>query len=337
MTIYLIVGLPGAGKTTRAKELEVSESALRLTPDDWQMAVFHLDGPTRWRSHERAGQRDQIEGKLVEVGMRAAGLGIDVVLDFGLWSKDERSALRWLAASLGVRAQVVYLPVDLEEQRRRIDDRYRSRSGHFQLSDAELEQWQVQFQAPDHEELHGTAIPAPPPGTTTWSQWASQRWPSLPEQLRTPPVDVFSVSDGRSRGRPVAGSTSSGHDGAMTLADARLVSFIGVADLDAAERFYGGVLGLSLEDARPYALVADTGTTQLRITAVGAVHAAPHTVLGWQVADLEATVDALVAKGVQFQRYEGMEQDDRGIWTAPGNARIAWFHDPDGNTLSLQA
>ena len=122
----------------------------------------------------------------------------------------------------------------------------------------------------------------------------------------------------------------------MTLGDARIVSFVGVSDLDAAELFYGGVLGLSLEDVRPFALVADTGASQLRITAVGDVHAAPHTVLGWQVNDIEATVDELVAKGVQFNRYDGLEQDDRGIWTAPGGARIAWFRDSDGNTLSLQ-
>ena len=182
MTIYLIVGLPGAGKTTRAKELEVSESALRLTPDDWQMAVFDDDNPTRWRSKERADQRDRIEGKLVEVGMRAAQLGIDVVFDFGLWGKDERSALRWIADSLGVRAQVVYLPIDYEEQRRRITGRYETEPGQFQMSDAELEQWQVQFQAPDQEELRGGQIPPVPPGHATWSQWASERWPSLPDQ-----------------------------------------------------------------------------------------------------------------------------------------------------------
>jgi predicted kinase len=82
VTIYLIVGLPGSGKTMRAKELEVSESALRLTPDEWQMAVFDGDSPTQWRSKERADQRDRIEGKLVEVGMRAAQLGINVVFDF---------------------------------------------------------------------------------------------------------------------------------------------------------------------------------------------------------------------------------------------------------------
>jgi catechol 2,3-dioxygenase-like lactoylglutathione lyase family enzyme len=123
----------------------------------------------------------------------------------------------------------------------------------------------------------------------------------------------------------------------MTLATARITSFVGVSDLDAAELFYGDVLGLPLRDARPFALVADTGVTQLRITAVEAVRPAPYSVLGWQVEDIEGTVDELVSKGVQFTRYEGIEQDDRGLWTAPSGARIAWFRDPDGNNLSLQA
>ncbi|MCW2811947.1 MAG: hypothetical protein JWP61_2405 [Friedmanniella sp.] len=179
-TVYLIVGLPGAGKTTRAKELEVSESALRLTPDDWQMAVFDTDGPTRWRSKERADQRDRIEGKLVEVGMRAAELGLDVVLDFGLWSRDERSALRWIAAARGLRAQVVYLPVAFEEQRSRVADRYESQPGQFHLSEDELRRWHGPFQAPDEEELHGGDIPAVSAGYATWAHWAAERWPSWP-------------------------------------------------------------------------------------------------------------------------------------------------------------
>ena len=97
----------------------------------------------------------------------------------------------------------------------------------------------------------------------------------------------------------------------MTLGDARIASFVGVSDLDAAESFYGGVLGLLLQDARPFSLVADAGATQLRITAVGAVCAVPYTVLGWQVEDIESTIDELVSKGVQFTRYDGMVQDDR--------------------------
>jgi len=121
------------------------------------------------------------------------------------------------------------------------------------------------------------------------------------------------------------------------LAHAKQVAFVGVSDLDSAERFYGGVLGLALLDARPYALVHDTPANQLRITVVAEVRAAPYTVLGWNVSDLDGEIDRLVAAGVSFNRYDGMAQDARGIWTTPDGARIAWFHDPDGNTLSLQA
>jgi len=123
----------------------------------------------------------------------------------------------------------------------------------------------------------------------------------------------------------------------MALDAGRITSFVGVSDLDAAGRFYGDVLGLRLADQRPFALVADAGASQLRITLVGDVHAAPYTVLGWRVADLDGEIDRLVEAGVTFNRYDGMDQDARGIWTAPGGARIAWFHDPDGNNLSLQA
>jgi predicted kinase len=182
VTIYLIVGLPGAGKTTRAKELEISESALRLTPDEWQMAIFDGDDSSRWRTKERADHRDRIEGKLVETGMRAAALGMDVVFDFGFWGKDERSALRWIAGTLGAAAHVVYLPINLDEQRRRIRDRYDNEPGQFRMDDADLEQWHRQFQAPDHDELSRGAVPQPPEEYRTWSQWASERWPSLPDR-----------------------------------------------------------------------------------------------------------------------------------------------------------
>lgn len=118
---------------------------------------------------------------------------------------------------------------------------------------------------------------------------------------------------------------------------AKQVGFVGVSDLEAAERFYGGVLGLDLVDARPFALVHDTPTSQLRITVVEEVRAAPYTVLGWIVTDLEGEMDRLAAAGVSFSLYDGMVQDDRGIWTAPDGVRVAWFCDPDGNNLSLQS
>jgi predicted enzyme related to lactoylglutathione lyase len=121
------------------------------------------------------------------------------------------------------------------------------------------------------------------------------------------------------------------------LEEATQVSFVGVSDLDSAQHFYGEVLGLELSDARPYALVHARTEGHLRITLVDEVRAAPYTVVGWVVADLAGEIDRLVAAGVTFNRYDGMEQDERGIWTAPSGARIAWFNDPDGNNLSLQA
>ncbi|GAA3698999.1 AAA family ATPase [Microlunatus aurantiacus] len=178
MTVFLIVGLPGAGKTTRARELEAERSALRLTPDEWQMAVFDRDSPTRWRSAERAAHRDRLEGKLIEIGLRAADLGLDVVLDFGFWGTDERSALRWIAAARGLRTEVVYLPIGYDEQRRRITARSGGDPAQFEMSDAELRQWHTRFQAPDVDELRDGTIPAVPAGHASWAAWARARWPS---------------------------------------------------------------------------------------------------------------------------------------------------------------
>jgi predicted kinase len=173
--VYLIVGLPGAGKTTRAKELETSAPALRLTPDEWQIMLFGDQNPP--------DKRDLVEGKLVHLGMRAAQLGTDVVFDFGFWGKDERSALRWIAGAVGARSCVVYLPIAHEEQRRRVTNRFATTPYQtFRMSDVELEQWRAQFQAPDDDELHSSQIPAVPPEHATWSEWASRRWPSLPDQ-----------------------------------------------------------------------------------------------------------------------------------------------------------
>jgi predicted kinase len=174
-TVYLIVGLPGAGKTTRAKQLEVDEHALRLTPDEWQIAIFAGQNPL--------DKRDIVEGELVRIGMRVAQLGVNVVLDFGFWAKDERSALRWIAGTVGARCQVVYLPIDFEEQRRRVAARFANTPGQtFPISDAELAQWRSDFQPPDDAELRSTELPPAPSDHATWSQWASRRWPSLPDQ-----------------------------------------------------------------------------------------------------------------------------------------------------------
>ena len=122
------------------------------------------------------------------------------------------------------------------------------------------------------------------------------------------------------------------------LAAAKVVAFVPTRDPARARAFYADVLGLALVHADAFALVFDAGGTMLRVADVSGVDGwapAPFTVLGWDVPDAAAAVDALRAKGIAFDRYPGMDQDERGIWISPAGARIAWFRDPDGNVLSI--
>ncbi len=116
---------------------------------------------------------------------------------------------------------------------------------------------------------------------------------------------------------------------------APLIAFIPVSDLARARTFYESTLGLSVREESPYALVLDAMGTMLRLTPVSELRVQPYTIAGWQVPDVGTVIDYLSALGVAFIRYEGMDQDDRGIWTTPGGDQVAWFRDPDGNTLSL--
>jgi len=119
------------------------------------------------------------------------------------------------------------------------------------------------------------------------------------------------------------------------LAGFDLVAHVGVADAARARQFYGDVLGLPVVGEDPFAVTVEVHGRTLRLTAVGTPVPAPYSVLAWRVDDIAAVVDGLVGRGVEFARYEGLEQDERGIWTAPGGTRVAWFLDPDGNNLSL--
>ena len=121
----------------------------------------------------------------------------------------------------------------------------------------------------------------------------------------------------------------------MALTGSPLVAFVATTDIAKAKAFYGDLLGLELVDETPFALVFDVAGTTLRITPVADVHAAPYTVLGWTVDDITSAVADLKSRGVTLSRYEGVDHDGDGIWTSPSNARIAWFPDPDGNTLSI--
>jgi len=121
------------------------------------------------------------------------------------------------------------------------------------------------------------------------------------------------------------------------LGSSKLVAFLPTTNADRALEYFRDKLGLALKsDERPFALVFDANGTMLRVTIVNELKAHPFTVLGWDVADIEETVDHLAAAGIAFLRFPGMnDKDARGIWTAPSGARIAWFNDPDGNVLSL--
>ena len=121
------------------------------------------------------------------------------------------------------------------------------------------------------------------------------------------------------------------------LGGSDVIAFAPTTDPARARAFYEGVLGLRLiAEEQPFALVFDANGIMLRVTTVRELKAQPFTILGWRVSDIESTVDRLVASGVEFLRFQGMnDADPRGIWNSPGGARIAWFKDPDGNVLSL--
>ena len=119
------------------------------------------------------------------------------------------------------------------------------------------------------------------------------------------------------------------------LAGADLIGFVPTTDLARARTFYVDTLGLAVIDEDPYALALDANGTMLRVTAVPELRPAGYTVCGWRVDDIAAAVRQLGTRGVGFARFDGMDQDELGVWTSPSGAKVAWFSDPDGNVLSL--
>lgn len=170
-TLFLTVGLPCTGKTTAARRIEIEQDAIRLTKDEWVKALYGRENPP--------SAQDVIEARLIQIGLRALELGNNVVIDFGLWSRDERSALRQAAADLGARVEMRYFELAPAEQRRRLDHR-QAEEPHttWPMTDEELAEWAARFDVPTPGELDGSeSLDDPPAECATWDEWRRHRWP----------------------------------------------------------------------------------------------------------------------------------------------------------------
>lgn len=114
-----------------------------------------------------------------------------------------------------------------------------------------------------------------------------------------------------------------------------IVAFVPTTDGAKARAFYEGILGLRFISDDGFALVFNANGIMIRIVKVQQLTPVQYTILGWQVKEIEKVVASMQERGVHFERYGFFKQDDLGIWTTPSGDKVAWFKDPDGNTLSV--
>jgi len=119
------------------------------------------------------------------------------------------------------------------------------------------------------------------------------------------------------------------------LATAQITALVGTVKPEIAKAFYADILGLKFISDDGFALVFEGANGRVRVSRVPGVTPAGYAVLAFTVDNIEQVVDGLTAKGVIFARFGFFVQDARGIWTAPDGAKVAWFHDPDLNLLSV--
>lgn len=148
-TLYLVIGLPGSGKTTKAKVIEAQHGALRLSPDEWILNMYGYD----WDRAHADTIRDRIESSLWVLTKKALRSGLSVVMDFGLWTKKERMKFRKDAERLGAKVTIIYCEASVDELWRRISKRPESKKGTLKIMRHELEQWAKDFEAPTKDEL----------------------------------------------------------------------------------------------------------------------------------------------------------------------------------------
>ena len=119
------------------------------------------------------------------------------------------------------------------------------------------------------------------------------------------------------------------------LNKSNVVAFVATSRPDSAKSFYEQTLGLRLVTDDAFAIVFDANGIMLRVQKVQEHTPPNYTVLGWDVADIQSSINELLGRGVRCERYQWLEQNESGIWTSPSGGKIAWFKDPDGNILSL--
>ena len=145
-TLFLICGLPGAGKTTLARRIEVEHNALRLTPDEW-MARIVGDG-------FNAEKREAVEAVQWEITLRALSLGMNVVIDFGFWRRAERADFRARAEAIGAMTRLIFLDVPRMELLRRLAARnVELPADTFPVTEEQLDLYFTWFEPPTAEEL----------------------------------------------------------------------------------------------------------------------------------------------------------------------------------------
>lgn len=149
-TLHLMVGLPCSGKTTLAKKLEREQCALRLTPDEWHIRLFGQDA----EEPEHDARHGLIEMMLWNIASRALELGMNVILDFGFWAREERDDYRSRAKELGASSEVHFLDVSADELMRRLTVRNsQSSPSSFYIPEEMMESWIAFFQRPTPDEL----------------------------------------------------------------------------------------------------------------------------------------------------------------------------------------
>ena len=156
-TLTLMVGLPGAGKTTAARQLEQETGAIRSPPEEWPLFLFGDDFHDPQEHDLHGGRHDRVEALMWSLGKQLLARGVSVILDFGFWAKEQREEKFREAQALGAGFEIRYVHAPLDELCRRLEQRSQEGRGDVftTITREDMEAWSALFQPPDEQELQG--------------------------------------------------------------------------------------------------------------------------------------------------------------------------------------